>query len=149
MPHLICLGPKHCMEMSKGKNKDANSLKQAQRLEYHDLRDVHTEIEINKREAEALEDEDELQKAPRTGVVLRGYRSLDDALPALRNDLAARICHLVRESVRKQVRKERAREARECAQGDLDALLGLLPQQSKTPSGACIHLWMWPIGVHL
>lgn len=36
-------------QMLKGVNKDANSLKQAQRLEFHDLRDVHTHIEIIKR----------------------------------------------------------------------------------------------------
>ena len=127
--------------MSKGVNKDANSLKQAQRLEFHDLRDVHTQIEIEKREAERQKDEEEAEEAPHTGVVLRGWRSLDDALPNLQNDLAARICHLVRESVQAQVQKVKAGEARDGAQHDLDALIELLPPQSATRSGACTHLW--------
>ena len=133
------IGPKHCLEMSKGKNKDANSLKQARRLEYHDLRDVHTETEIAKREAEALDNEDEREDAPDTGVVLRGWELLDHALPALQNDLAARICHLIREAVQKQVLKKKAGQARDDAQADLDALIAQIPQQRATPTGTCTH----------
>ena len=134
------IGPKHCLEMSKGKNKDANSIKQAQRLEYHDLRDVHTKTEIAKRKAEALVDEDEMENAPKTGVVLRGWEILDAALPSLQNDLAARICHLVREAVQKQVLKKKAGQARDDAQADFDALIARIPPQRATPTGACTHL---------
>ena len=136
------IGPKHCLEMSKGKNKDANSLKQARRLEYHDLRDVHTEQEIARRKAEAQADEDELEDAPDTGIVLRGWSTFDDALPALENSVAARICHLIRGAVEKQVLETTAGEARDNARADLRELIERIPQQRATPTGACIHLWV-------
>ena len=117
-------GPNHCLELSKGKNKAANSLQQSQRVEYHGLRMVHTQdamreaeqeqhIQAARKEAEEDVCKDDVarllgphqvprrapQNASRTGVLLRGPRDLDGAFPALTGKLAARICHLLREVV--------------------------------------------------
>ena len=90
-------GPKHCLEMSKGPNKELNSLKQSQRVEYGDVRKVYYNIQADEAEEEARSNKD---IAPRNGVVVRGKRKITEALPNLKDNLAARICHLVREVVR-------------------------------------------------
>ena len=102
---------------------------------------MHTHIEIKKMEVEILKDEEEEEVAPCTGVVLQGWKSLDNALLSLHNNLAACICHLVRESVQKQVLKGKTGESRDGAQADLDALIDLLSPQRALQSGACIHPW--------
>ena len=147
-------GPKHCLELSKGKNKAANSLQQCQRVEYHDLRMVHTQdamreaeqeqhIQAATKETEEDVREDDVarllgphqapQRAPRnasrTGVVLRGPRDLDGAFPALTDKLAARICHLLREVVQKEV------QDLDDGNADMRSLIKFLPPQPATPTG--------------
>ena len=116
-------GPKHCLEMSKGPNKEWNSLKQAQRMEYGDVRKVYYDIQADEAEEEARQDMDD---APRNGVVVRGKRDIKEALPDLKDDLAARICHLVREVVRHEG---------DTSGDDLHELEELIPCCAATASG--------------
>ena len=120
--------PKHCLEMSKGVNKDANSLQQAMRIEYSDLRGVFAGIQKLGDEHDAPATKTALAKAK--GVVLRGHRSFDDALPDVEDHVIARICHLIREAV-----QDEAEEAGGAADDDLTALYDILPPRPHTPCG--------------
>ena len=120
--------PKHCLEMSKGVNKDANSLKQAMRIEYSDLRGVFARIQKEGDDHNRPITRASLAKAK--GVVLRGHRAFDDALPDFNDSVVARVCHLIREEVQAQVD-----EAGGEAVNDLTALEDMIPAQPSTPAG--------------
>ena len=96
--------PKHCMEMSKGQNKTTNSLRQAQRLEDFQLREMHR---TRQQEITAAPDcnlsTGSCNQELRAGVQLRGTRTFGQALPDLADNVVARINHLIREVVRKEV----------------------------------------------
>ena len=119
--------PKHCLEMSKGVNKDTNSLKQAMRIEYSDLRGVFAEIQKVHVAEERIT---KVSLAKAKGVVFRGHRTFEDVLRDAEDSLVARICHLIREEVQAQV-GEAGREA----VNDLVALEDMIPAQPSTPAG--------------
>ena len=131
---------KHCREISKGANKKVNSLKQAQRGEYYQLRELHRQRQ--RKEAAARDAEEAAaQGAPvaivaiKAGVELRGLRTFGQALPNLPDKVVARINHLIREAVKKE---SRAVDAAPGQQRDYVTICGLLPTQPSTPTGAYI-----------
>ena len=131
---------KHCREISKGANKKVNSLKQAQRGEYYQLRELHRQRQ--RKEAAARDAEEAAaQGAPvaivaiKAGVELRGLRTFGQALPNLPDKVVARINQLIREAVKKE---SRAVDAAHGQQRDYATICGLLPTQPSTPTGAYI-----------
>lgn len=121
--------PKHCLEISKGVNKERNALKQALRLEYSDLRGVYAGMEKLALDDSEAQDAGDAAAAP-TGVALVGQRSFDDAFPDVEDDVVARVCHLIRTVV-----QTKAVELGGEALHDYTALLQRIPAQQPTAAG--------------
>ena len=131
--------PKHCLELSKGKNRAANSLKQAMRIEYSSLRGVYSQIqkkivddaaERSRRADGAVLADTGGRRVTANSVSFRGPRTFEDALPDVEDGVVARICHLIREVVEAQIDT-----TGEVAIADLTALERIIPAQPSTPAG--------------